>query len=242
MKSIVFCGVRGGTGTTSTMAAVSLALHALDEKVLMIDLAPSNLLSLHFGGSPSATQGWARALVDGRPWQEAAAELQPGLHMLPFGLLSPAERLRAPQLPRLLWQSGNSPLASMQAEYSVVLFDLPSSEMANSSVMLRSDLQIVTTEADPASCALLAQLPPDKRRHYLITRYDPISRVQRDIRLLWQSRLGASLLPQVMHRDASMVEALCSKAPVGRYRPESLAAQDAQHIAAWCQGRLRALE
>ena len=242
MKSIVFCGVRGGTGTTSTMAAIGQALHALDEKVLMIDLAPSNLLNLHFGGSPAEAKGWARALVDGRPWHEAATELQPGLHVLPFGLLNQTERLRAPQLPRLLWQSDATRMAALRAQYSVVLFDLPSTEVTNSSVMLRSDLQIVTTEADPASCALLAKLPPDKRRHYLITRYDPVSRVQRDIRLLWQSRLGPNLLPQVMHRDASMVEALCSKAPVGRYRPESLAAQDAQHIAAWCQSRLRSLE
>ena len=41
-------GVRGGVGTSSTVAALGHALHALGQKVLLVDMCPENSLGLHF--------------------------------------------------------------------------------------------------------------------------------------------------------------------------------------------------
>jgi cellulose synthase operon protein YhjQ len=240
MKRVVFQGLRGGTGTTSTVAAIGDALQSLDESVLLIDLAPTNLLSLHFGISPQDPRGWARTSVDGGSWYETTFEVKPGLHLLPFGLLSEAERRHVFGSSQFLAAAGPKELAGLTNQYSFILIDLSSSATAMKSWTAGCDLQIMTAEADPASCALLFKLPRDARRRYLITRYDPISRIQRDIRLLWQAQLGSSLLPQVMHRDASMIEALGYRQAVGSYRPNSLAAQDAMDIAVWCQRHIEA--
>jgi cellulose synthase operon protein YhjQ len=235
MKRVVFQGIRGGTGTTSTVAAIGDALQSLDESVLLIDLSPSNLLSLHFGISPSDPRGWARTSVDGGFWYESTYEIKAGLHLLPFGLLTEAERRQVRGSAQSLAATGPEELAGLSSQYSFILIDLPSNASATTPWTSGCDFQIMTAEADPASCALLFKLPKDAQRRYLITRYDPISRIQRDIRLLWQAQLGSSLLPQVVHRDASMVEALGYRQSVGSYRPNSLAAQDALDIAMWCQ-------
>lgn len=237
MKIVAFHGIRGGTGTTSTVAAIGDALQMRNETVLMIDLGRSNMLGLHFGISPFQPGGWARAMIDGHAWESARTEIKPRLHVLPFGTLSQAEKSDTPSTPPVFLRDGLDPLAVLSNHYSVILIDMSGGDTATS-LLPRCDLQIMTTEADPGSCALMLALPPDSRRRYLITRFDPISRIQRDIRLLWESHLGNSLIPQVMHRDASVVEALGYKLSVITHRPNSLAAQDALNIAAWCQDQL----
>ncbi len=37
-------GVRGGVGTSSTLAALGYALHQLGQKVLVVDMCPENTL------------------------------------------------------------------------------------------------------------------------------------------------------------------------------------------------------
>lgn len=230
-----FRGIRGGVGTTSTVAALGNALQAMGETVLMIDLAPENLLRLHFGIPLADPRGWATEQANGSAWDEAAREIKPGLHLLPFGQLGRAERSNASHALNTLWEAWPNHLAALSKRYGMILVDLPMSEPAALPLMSECELRITTMEADPASCALLHDLPHRGDCQYLITRFDPLSHLQRDIRLLWQDQLGNAMIQQVVHRDEAIPEALGQKQPVGDYRPQSLAAQDAANLASWCR-------
>ena len=37
-------GIRGGVGTSATLAALAYALHAMEQKVLVVDMCPENTL------------------------------------------------------------------------------------------------------------------------------------------------------------------------------------------------------
>lgn len=240
MTCVAFRGLRGGTGTTSTVAATGAALHSMGVKVLLIDLSPENLLHLHFGMPYIDRRGWGRSLLDGNTWLEAIREIQPGLDLLPFGGLTLTEHNRISYTFQALLPAWPAHLATLASLYDMVLIDTPASERDAWPLISECGLRVITMEADPASFALLTGLPLHTYHHCLITRYDPLSRLQRDIRLLWQGQLGDVLIRQVMHRDESMAEALGQKQPVGSYCPDSLAARDASSLASWCLAHARA--
>ena len=71
-------GVRGGVGTSSTVAALGHALHALGQKVLLVDMCPENSLGLHFNMDLAPREGWARATLDQQPWTSNPGTNMPG--------------------------------------------------------------------------------------------------------------------------------------------------------------------
>ncbi|MBV6272397.1 cellulose synthase operon protein YhjQ [Alcaligenaceae bacterium CGII-47] len=234
MTCLAFCGLRGGTGTTSTVAATGAALLSIGAKVLLIDLSPENLLRLHFGVPYVDRHGWGRSWLDGHTWHEAICDIQPGLGLLPFGGLTGAEHKNLPDTFQAFLPAWRDHLSTLADCYDMVLIDTPAGERNVWPLILECGLRVITMEADPACFILLTSLPRHTYHHCLITRYDPHSRLQRDIRLSWQGQLGDVLLEQVIHRDESMAEALGQKQTVGSYCPDSLAARDASNLASWC--------
>lgn len=85
-------GIRGGVGTTSIAAALAWSLQLLGENVLVIDTSPDNLLRLSFNVDFSHRDGWARAMLDGRDWQDGGMRYTSQLDLLPFGQLTAQER------------------------------------------------------------------------------------------------------------------------------------------------------
>jgi len=230
MATLLLQGLRGGVGTTTSAAAIGDALHSLGQTVLLIDLSAANLLGLHFNLPVAETGGWAVALNEGRDWREPGWEVAPGLHVLPYGML--ADEPSAPSLHGIeIW---NQRVAMLAGHYDWIVLDGGAQQLVPD-----CDLTLRILEADVACHAMLGR--PNSgtgASYYLINRYEPLSQLQRDLRLLWQHSLTAALAPQVLHRDESMAEALAHKMPVTRYNPDSLAAQNAISIAVWCLARV----
>lgn len=237
MTSIAFCGLRGGAGVTSIVAATGAAMRAMGATVLMIDLSATNLLRLHFGMPYADRCGWARTILDKGSWCDAAREVEPGLDLLPFGRLSRPEHKQVPALMRSLLEHRIEPFAMVTSRYDMVLIDVPADCYTALPFLAECTLLVIILEADPASCVILADRPQSDCCHYLISRYDPLSCLQRDIRLLWQQQLHDRLIPLAMHRDESVAEAMAQKQPVSVRCPHSLAASDAVDLAAWCMDR-----
>ena len=86
-------GVRGGVGTTSVTAALAWSLQLLGESVLVIDACADNLLRMSFNVDFSREEGWARALLDDKDWQDAGMRYTSQLDLLPFGQLSTTEQV-----------------------------------------------------------------------------------------------------------------------------------------------------
>lgn len=91
-------GVRGGVGTTSVTAALAWSLQLLGESVLVIDACADNLLRMSFNVDFSREEGWARALLDDKDWQDAGMRYTSQLDLLPFGQLSPRNARMKPRI------------------------------------------------------------------------------------------------------------------------------------------------
>lgn len=244
MSALSLSGIRGGTGTTSLLAALGFALQSLGERVLMIDMCPENQLRLHFNLGIEQPSGWARALLDGQPWYEHAWRLNDALHLLPYGRLSAAQSQLVEQ--RLLnephvWAQRQ---ASLAGQYDWLLFDVPQRLPGHAGIG-PCLLPICVAEADPACMALLQQArqePGHVPAPLLINRFDAGSQLQRDLLLVWRNSPGSRLLPMTVHTDEAIREAMAFRQPVGQYAPDSLGAQDALSLATWCLTRRQELE
>lgn len=225
-------GIRGGVGTSTTLAALSFALSSLGQKVLVVDMCPENALGLHFNLDYAPAEGWARATLDQTPWYEHAWNIESGLDVLPYGALTDTDVLQLDQLlcdHPPLWSTRQ---ASLAHSVDWVLFDLPQrlpGHIANP----RCEISLNVLNLDAASHVLL-QPQRNSAQRLLVNRFDPASQFQRDLLLLWQHHYAQSLLPIHLHADEAMAEALARREPVGRYAPGSLIAQDIISLASWC--------
>lgn len=231
MAVIALQGFRGGTGTTSVTAALAWALAQLNEKVLVIDFSPDNLLRLHFGMPFENTRGWRAAQQAGQAWQESAMRYHSHLDFLPYGHVVPgADSLPDVDWPRAITQLKNTGV------YDWILIDSPAaSPLAAQSV---ADGTLLLLHADTQSHVRLHQHALPQNGHYLVNQFITSSQLQQDILLLWQETLG-SLIPTILHRDEAMAESLAAKQPVGEWNSNSKISREVNTLANWCLLHLR---
>ncbi|MGL4315106.1 MAG: cellulose biosynthesis protein BcsQ [Pseudomonas sp.] len=237
MTILALGGIRGGVGTTSLVAALGFALQQMEQRVLLVDLQPRNLLGLHCNLELGAAQGWARADVQEHQgaWDEALLQVVGQLFLLPFGRLDDAGLISLTQR----WQSHpgewRQRLEHLHEHFDWVLLDLPQAPPgvpAALPMLPDESVQVRVLEAD-AACHALLSVEGAGDGHLLLNRFDPVSQLQRDLLLLWRERWQGRLLPQVVHRDEAMASALAWKSPVGYYAQDSLAAHDVRSLATW---------
>lgn len=236
MPVIALQGVRGGSGATSLVAALSWAFQELGESVLAIDFSPHNLLRLHFSTPFELSRGWARSELDGDNWQQGAMRYCKKLDFLPFGRLSVAEQSRIEQqccaTPQR-WQDFLQQIKSSQ-QYRWILLDIPAGNTPLIQQQLALADSIFLVLNPDANChARLHQQALPTHCHFLINAYSAASQLQEDLHQFWLQTL-AGLIPLMVHRDEALFEALAAKQPLGEYRPESLAAEEVLTLANWC--------
>jgi cellulose synthase operon protein YhjQ len=232
-------GLRGGVGVSTLLAGLGNALHAQQQRVLLVDMSPDNLLGLHFNLPFAEPTGWARAQIEGSDWRDAAFAIEDGLSLVPYGCLdstAAATVERALALAPGLWAERIQALAT---DFDWLLFDLPQRLPAHATAIshhARCDLLLQVLNVDSGSHVLLQrpELRDDAPAWLLVNRYDPGMQLQRDLMQLWLHQYDARLVPQPVHEDGSAPEALASKLPIGRHAPDSLAAADLDSLAVWC--------
>ncbi|WP_338747004.1 cellulose biosynthesis protein BcsQ [Pseudomonas putida] len=232
MTSLALHGVRGGLGRSALLAALGYALQGVGERVLLIDLCPSNLLGLHFNLPLSTQEGWALAERQGRPVADAVYEVLDGLCLLPFGNLP--DGVARPMPDAQAWRARQAELAG---HFDWVLFDLPQLPPDTAGHSIETDVRVLVAEAEMASHLLLGRQPVERYDMLLVNRYDPASRLQSDLLMVWRDLFRDRLPIQVVHRDEAFLEALACKAPLGHYAPQSLACRDVQSLAVRCLTR-----
>ncbi|KJH79671.1 cellulose synthase operon protein YhjQ [Pseudomonas sp. KSR10] len=237
MKRLVMRAIRGGLGATTLLADLALALHEQGERVLLVDLSPDNMLRLHFNVDTTYEAGWARAQLDGSEWNDAALEMLPGLHLLPYGRLNDSE---VAQIELQLCADSScwsQRCGLVSRDYDWILFDLPQrlpGHRVGVSEDDRADLLIDLATTDPACHVLLQQRTQPIADLLLVNRVNPASQLQRDLLMIWRRRPGMSRPPQLVHEDEAAPEALAHKMTIGHYAPQSQAASDLRSLAIWC--------
>jgi len=233
MPIIALQGLRGGGGATSLSAALGWALNALQSSVLTIDFSPVNQLAAHFNMPLDNPQGWALALQQQQPWQHSALRYQAGLDFLPFGTLSAAQARVVQHADDDFAAPLLHALPALKSQYDWIILDLPADLLPwQRSLALHADrlLHILTLDAN---CHLrLHHTRFSPHTLFLINQFNANSQLQQDLHQLWISALN-NLIPQVIHRDEALAEALMMKQPVGEYRPHALASEEINTLANW---------
>lgn len=232
MTSLALHGVRGGLGRSALLAALGYALQGVGERVLLIDLCPSNLLGLHFNLPLDTREGWALAEREGRPLSDAVYEVLDGLCLMPFGNLPVGTP--APLANAAAWRTRQAELAE---HFDWLLFDLPQPPANAAGYSVEADVRVLVAEAEMACHLLLGRRPLEHYDLLLVNRYDPASRLQSDLLMVWRDVFRDRLPIQLVHRDEAFLEALACKAPLGHYAPQSLACRDVQSLAVRCLTR-----
>jgi cellulose synthase operon protein YhjQ len=233
MTVIALQGLRGGCGATALSAALGWALNALQQSVLVIDLSPVNQLAAHFNLPLDNPNGWAPALLQQQSWQHSAQRYQSGLDFLPFGTLSAAQAAHFNATDADFAAPLLHALPALKSHYDWIIFDVPADLLPwQRSFLLAADrlMQVLTLDAN---CQLRLHHPHFlPHTLFLINQFNANSQLQQDLHQLWINSLN-NLIPQVIHRDEALAEALMMKQPVGEYRPNALASEEINTLANW---------
>ncbi|MFO6298073.1 cellulose biosynthesis protein BcsQ [Rahnella selenatireducens] len=236
MAVIALQGFRGGTGTTSVTAALAWGLAQLNEKVLVIDFSPENLLRLHFGMPFTQPRGWHSAFNAGEPWQKSAMRYHSHLDFLPYGNIGPeSDHEQSGTAPEFDWIKAITQLKN-SGVYDWILIDSPAADPLPAQAI--ADSTLVLLHADSQSHIRLHQRALPANGRYLVNQFVPSSQLQQDILLLWQETLP-TMIPVILHRDEAMAESLAAKQPVGEWKGNSKISREINTLANWFLLNLR---
>ncbi|EHM49977.1 cellulose biosynthesis protein BcsQ [Yokenella regensburgei] len=228
-------GIRGGVGTTSLTAALAWSLQSLGETVLVVDTCADNMLRMSFNVDFQHSDGWMRALLDGKPWQDSGLRYTPMIDLLPFGQLTHDEKINLAAKEPLLRQAATFiQELHRQGHYQWILLDLPHGYEPWVSTLLEACHHVMTIVNPDTNCHVrLHQQALPANAHILLNDLRLASQLQDDLYQIWlQSQ--RRLLPIAIHRDEAMAESMASKQPLGEYRSDSLAAEEMVTLANWC--------
>lgn len=233
MPVIALQGLRGGCGATALCAALGWALNALEESVLVLDLSPANQLATHFNLPVNHDDGWMPALLNQQPWQQTAQRYRPGLDFLPFGAITHQQTLSIRGFDEKFAEPLLNAFAALKSQYRWLLLDLPADASPWHLPFLRSADQVLQILTPDANCQLRLHHPRFlPHTLFLINQFNANSKLQQDLHQLWISSLR-NLIPQVIHRDEALAEALMMKQPLAEYRPHALASEEINTLANW---------
>lgn len=211
MITIALNGLRGGVGTSATVAGIAHAAWQAGHRVLALGLCPNNQLGLHFG-LPFEGEGWCSLADPASQWRQRLHTWQPGLDLLPRGHGGDGDSLA--------WLSAVS-------GYDLLLLDLPVGGVA------AADRRLTLLHADANCHVRLFQHQFEATERLLVTQFDSSRALQQELMELWQ-QAKLPLLNMRLHRDEAMAEAMALKLPVGEHAPDSLVNRELTALAQWC--------
>lgn len=241
MRTIAIVSATGGAGRTTLTAELASLLAARGQRVLAVECDPRNVLALHFGLRESARDGLVSHLAGhADAWANAALQSDDGVLVLPWGsedgttdaATSAALDARPHWLHDLLAR------VDLPRE-AIALIDCtawPSPHARQAIDAAEFVLAVVTPDA--TACATLPRLQAAlrrARRHsaFVTNAVVPARALHTDIVALLRARLGAAMLPYVIHADSGVPAALASGEGFCLNTPESQAAHDLNGIASW---------
>ncbi|WP_321902389.1 cellulose biosynthesis protein BcsQ [Paraburkholderia tropica] len=251
MKTVAIVSSVGGVGRTTFTAALASLLASRSHPVLAVECDPRNVLGLHFGLRESAREGLVthlhNASASGDTWARAALQSDDQVLVLPWGsapdqvghevdesAADGASRLDAdPQWLRRLLARVDLP------GNAIALIDCAPWPSAHArQAIAAADLVLGVIAPDATACATLPRLSAalvraGKRTAFVANAVVPARPLHTDLIALLRARLGAAMLPYIVHADTGIPAALASGANFCLGSPGSQAAHDLNGVASW---------
>lgn len=231
MKIITVANQRGGTGKSTTAAALAQAAKFRGLPCLAVDLDPQGNLSFFLGADTN--RAGAFDLLQGKP---AADVIQhPGIDTISANWSLQTISSGAGSARRL-----RAALEPIKKKYSVIILDTPptAGELQNNALMAATDL-IVPVQADVTGTKSLFQItdtaktvqranPKLQLTGYILTRSDKRSTLARQMAELIERRAQEMGIPFLLAiREAVAIrEAQALQRSIFEYAPKSKPAQD----------------
>jgi cellulose synthase operon protein YhjQ len=245
MKTIAIVSATGGAGRTTFTAELASLLAARGHHTLALECDPRNVLALHFGLRESAREGLVSHLAGHtEAWANAALQSDDGVLVLPWGGDNLASGAHADADASTVLDANPHWLRGLLARV-----DLPSDAIAlvdcaawpsphARQAIGAADLVLAVVAPDATACATLPRLvatleQSGKRSVYVANAIVPARPLHTDIVALLRARLGAAMLPYVVHADTGVPAALARGESFCLGSPDSQAAHDLNGIAAW---------
>lgn len=243
MRIITFVSSKGGVGKTTLTAAMGATLAQRGKRVLLLDLDPQNALRHHLNMDPDDPGGMIRdGLIP-----SAVYDSPFGVRFMPFGNALDAD------LQQFCAQLEKDPQWVQAGIYQIidetpcdyVLIDTPPGPgVFLEQALTACHLALGVVLADAASYAAVPALLPRieeyaaKKRNFLgfyllLNQLPHQAQLGHQVRAALIKRYPALMVPQAIHRDPSIPEALAYERPVVHYAPGCEASLDVQHLVDW---------
>lgn len=233
MKKVFFSGIKGGTGTTVTVANLASALTQAGESVICIDLDAKNELRLHFGDDWDNQTGWLPAIKSNTLWAQFAYTDDDGVTFIPHGSgLSSVDdiELIISQLDKLDVD-----------ENTWLLMDCPSSFHSKQFQLGASDLRIQIINCDPNCHSLIYQNEQLNRIdgvvYQMINKFNASAELEAEIYHLWRDNL-IFLAPFFIHFEEAVRASLAFKNIAYNCAPHSVVIDDYIALASWLKTKM----
>ncbi|RQR49241.1 cellulose synthase operon protein YhjQ [Burkholderia sp. Bp9126] len=246
MKVITVISAKGGVGKTTLAANLASVMATQQQRVLAIDLDPSNTLRLHFGVSLNNIAGLSHAALANTSWQGATIAGSGHVTVLPFGTLGEDDQKRFERHIRhdSMWLARG--LETLQLFSSdIVIIDTP----PGSSIYTRTSISIANFLLDVicANAASYVSIPNTQSMiseyalprndfmgvGHVVNQVDQSRRLNKDVLSVLRHTLGPQLFPMVIHLDEGVNEALACNTTLMHYDPACQAATDLRSCGKW---------
>ncbi len=256
MRVVAVTSAKGGVGKTTVTESLAVALsRQTGRMVLAVDLDPQNALALHLGLDPQELRGLSRASVAGSSWREVCFECQPGLYVLPFGVVTENDRttLEAQIAARPDdWLASHLHALTLPDDALVLLDTPPGPTVYGQQALLAAHWAVVVMLADAGSYATLPLMQRLVQTYcaprqdfvetlYLVNQFNSARQLSQDILRVLREGVGESFIG-LIHSDEAVAEALALGTSVLDHAPHSLAHQDILNCAAAIAARVQGVQ
>lgn len=244
MKTVALLSATGGAGRTTFVAELASLLAARGHRALAVECDPRNVLALHFGLRESARDGLVSHLA-GRvdAWARAALQSDDGVLVLPWGGADEEGGATPPDASAALdarphWLRDLLARVDLPRD-AIALVDSAAWPSPHARQAIdAADLVLALVTPDAAACATLPHLNAALQRAgkdsvFVANAVVPARALHTDIIALLRERLGAAMLPYVVHADSGVPAALAGGEGFCIAAPASQAAHDLNGIASW---------
>ncbi|MGD9774583.1 cellulose biosynthesis protein BcsQ [Diaphorobacter sp.] len=253
MNILAIASAKGGVGKTTVTENLAVALaRRTGRTVLAIDLDPQNALALHMGLGPHELRGLSRATLAGQDWRDVCFERQPGLYLLPYGVITEEDRatLEAHISARPNWLREQLQTLHLPEDALVLLDTPPGPSLYGRQALGVTQWVMVVLLADAASYATLPLMQRLVQTHcaprtdfidafYLLSQLNSGRQLSQDILRVLREGVGQHFAG-VIHADEAVPEALALGVSVLDHSAQSQASHDFMACADFLTARMQA--